>query len=118
MASGIKGHAKPGGGNPNFATTPLFTATTTTTLILAACNQSSAAETIRVAVIPGNVSTGTESPTPVSDPITTSMYLEFDFSLGANTSFERTGITMESGARLMVGSSNGGVSFVAYGLES
>ena len=117
MASGIKGQEKPGGGLPNFGTAPLFTATATTTLILSCCNQAAAADTINIALIPGSVSTGTSS-NPSSNPITASMYIERDFSLNANTSFERTGIVMESGARLIVGSTNGSVSFVAYGLES
>lgn len=111
MASGIKGSSKPSGGTPTYATTALVTATATTTLILAVCNQTAAADTIKVAVIPASVST-------TSGAIADQYYIEFDFSLGANTSFERTGITLESGARLIVGSGAGSCSFVAYGLES
>ena len=111
MASGIKGSSKPSGGTPTYATTALVTATATTTLILAVCNQTAAADTIKVAVIPASVSTS-------SGAIADQYYIEFDFSLGANTSFERTGITLESGARLIVGSGAGSCSFVAYGIES
>lgn len=111
MASGIKGTSKPSGGTPTLATTALVTATATTTLILSACNQGTAADTIKIAVIPASES-GTSGAIPVQ------YYIEFDFSLTNNSALERTGITMESGARLIVGSANGDVSFVAYGLES
>lgn len=111
MASGIKGTSKPSGGAPTLATTPLVTATATTTLILSACNQAATADTIKIAVIPSSES-GTSGTIPVQ------YYIEFDFSVSANSALERTGITMESGAKLIVGSGNGDVSFVAYGLES
>jgi len=111
MASGIKGTSKPGGGAPTLATTPLVTATATTTLILSACNQGAAADTIRIAVVPSS-ETGTTGAIP------TAYYIEYDFSLTNNSALERTGITMESGAKLIVGSGNGDISFVAYGLES
>ena len=111
MASGIKGSSKPSGGTPTYATTALVTATATTTLILSVCNQAAAADTIKIAVIPAAVSTS-------SGAIADQYYIEYDFSINANTSFERTGVTLESGARLVVGSANGSCSFVAYGLES
>ena len=111
MASGIKGSSKPSGGTPTYATTALFTATATTTLILSVCNESAAADTVKIAVIPASESAS-------SGAIGAQHYIEFDFSLGANTAYERTGITMESGARLIVGSGAGSLSFVAYGLES
>ena len=111
MASGIKGSSKPSGGTPTYGTTALVTATATTTLILAVCNQTAVADTIKVAVIPASV-------TATSGAIADQYFIEYDFSLGANTSFERTGITLESGARLIVGSGAGSCSFVAYGLES
>ena len=111
MASGIKGTSKPGGGAPTYASTALVTATATTTLILSICNQSAAADTLRVAVVPASESASTGA-------IATQYYIEFDFSLGANAAMERTGVTLESGARLIVGSGAGSLSFVAYGLES
>ena len=111
MASGIKGSSLPSGGTPTYATTALFTATATTTLILSICNLNAAADTVKIAVIPAS-----ESAT--SGTIANQYYIEYDFSLAGNTAFERTGITMESGARLIVGSGAGGCSFVAYGLES
>jgi len=111
MASGIKGAAKPGGGAPTYASTPLLTATATTSLILSACNQGAAADTVRIAVVPASISASTGA-------IATEYYIEFDFSLASVTALERTGITLESGARLFVGSGNGDISFVAYGLES
>lgn len=111
MASGIKGSSKPSGGTPTYATTALVTATATTTLILSVCNQTASDDTIKVAVIPASVSTATGA-------IADQYYIEYDFTLAANTSFERTGVTLESGARLIVGSGAGSCSFVAYGLES
>tara|TARA_Y100001937_G_scaffold82001_2_gene110948 strand:+ start:22797 stop:23132 length:336 start_codon:yes stop_codon:yes gene_type:complete len=111
MASGIKGASKPSGGAPNYGSTALVTATATTTLILSICNQSAAADTVRIAVVPASVSA-------TSGAIATEYYIEYDFSLGANTAYERTGLTLESGARLIVGSGAGSLSFVAYGLES
>lgn len=111
MASGIKGASKPSGGTPTYATTALVTATATTTLIVSVCNQASSADTVKIAVIPASESSTTGA-------IASQYYLEFDFSLDANASFERTGICLESGARLIVGSGAGNLSFVAYGLES
>ncbi|MBG79101.1 MAG: hypothetical protein CMJ39_00140 [Phycisphaerae bacterium] len=75
------------------------------------CNQDAAADTVKIAVIPASESASSGS-------IAAQHFIEFDFSLAANTAYERTGITMESGARLIVGSGAGSVSFVAYGLES
>jgi hypothetical protein len=111
MASGIKGAVKPAGGSPTYATTAIVTATATTTLILSACNQAAAADTLRIAVIPASQSASTGA-------IASEYYIEYDFSLGANAAMERTGIVLETGARLIVGSGNGDISFVAYGLES
>ena len=110
MASGIKGAVAPSGGNPTLGTAALFTASTTTTVILAVCNTNAADATIRIAVCPAGTAT--------SGNIPTENYLEYDFTLSANTSFERTGITLENNARIIVGSNNGGDSFVCYGLES
>lgn len=110
MASGIKGTQKPSGGTPTLASTPIVTATATTTLILSCCNQAAAAETLKIAVVPAS-ETGTGA-------IPAQYYVEFDFSLGANTAMERTGLTLESGAKVFVGSASGNISFVAYGLES
>ena len=112
MASGIKGTSKPGGGAPTYATTALVTATATTTLILSICNQGAAADTVRVAVVPSSESTTT------TGAIAEQYFVEFDFSLEPNSAMERTGITLESDARLIVGSGAGNLSFVAYGLES
>lgn len=111
MASGIKGAVKPAGGAPTYATTAIVTATATTTLILSACNQAATADTVRIAVIPATESSSTGA-------IASEYYIEYDFSLGANAAMERTGIVMETGARLIVGSGSGNISFVAYGLES
>ena len=111
MASGIQGQVKPSGGAPTLASTPIVTTTSLTTLILSACNQAAAAETVRVAVIPASES-GTSGAIPLQ------YYIEFDFSMGANSALERSGITLESGSKLIVGSSAGNISFVAYGLES
>lgn len=111
MASGIKGVSKPAGGTPTFATTALVTATATTTLILSACNQTGSAETIKIAVVPA-------SETATTGAIGGAYFIEYDFSLAANSALERTGITLETGARVIVGSGAGGVSFIAYGLES
>lgn len=111
MASGIKGASKPSGGTPTYATTPLLTATATTTLIVSICNQSSSADTVKIAVVPASV-------TATTGAIATEHFIEFDFELDGNASFERTGICLESQARLFVGSGNGNLSFVAYGLES
>lgn len=111
MASGIKGSSKPSGGTPTYATTALVTATATTTLILSICNQSASADTVKIAVIPASV-------VATSGAIADQYYIEYDFSLAANTAFERTAITLESGARVIVGSGAGSCSFVAYGLES
>lgn len=111
MASGIKGAVKPAGGSPTYATTAVVTATATTTLILSACNQAATADTVRIAVIPATETASTGA-------IGTQYYIEYDFSLGANAAMERTGIVMETGARLIVGSGSGNISFIAYGLES
>ena len=111
MASGIKGANKPSGGTPTYATTALVTATATTTLIVSICNQASSDDTVKIAVVPA-------SETATTGAIATQYFIEYDFSLGANTSFDRTGICLESGARLIVGSGSGNLSFVAYGLES
>lgn len=111
MASGVKGAVKPSGGAPTYASTPIATATTTTTLILSICNQGSAADTVRIALVPASVTTS-------SGAIGDAYYIEYDYSLASKTAYERTGITMESGSRLFVGSGSGNVSFVAYGLES
>lgn len=111
MASGIKGAVKPAGGSPTYATTALVTATATTTLILSMCNQGASADTVRVAVIPASISTS-------SGAIGTEYYAEFDYQLIAKGSMERSGIVLEAGARLIVGSGSGNVSFIAYGLES
>jgi hypothetical protein len=111
MASGVKGAVKPSGGAPTYASTPIVTATTTTTLILSICNQGSAADTVRIAVVPASVTTS-------SGAIADAYYIEYDYSLTAKTAYERTGITLESGARMFVGSGAGNVAFVTYGLES
>jgi len=110
MASGVLGNTKPGGGAPDLATTAIVTASATTTLVLSICNQTAAADTVRIAVLPnGAAATGT---------IPTQNYIEFDYSLGANSTYERTGIVLETGARIICGSGTGSISFVAYGLES
>lgn len=111
MASGIKGSSHPSGGAATYATTALVTATATTTLILSICNITAAAKAIRVAVIPASV-------TATTGAIADQYYTEYDFSLAANTAMERTGIVLESGARIIVATDVTGVSFVAYGLES
>jgi len=111
MASGIKGAVKPSGGAPTYASTPIATATATTTLILSICNQGTAADTVRIAAVPASEAAS-------SGAISGAYYIEFDYSLTAKTAYERTGITLESGSRLFVGSGSGNVSFVAYGLES
>lgn len=111
MASGIKGQNKPSSGNPDYSTTPLFTASATTTVILSACNQNNTADTIRICIAPG-------SDSATSGTINSGYYLEFDYSLDGNTAIERTGITLEASSRMWVGSGGGNVSFVAYGLES
>lgn len=112
MASGIKGLLKPGAGSLDLsATYKLVEATTTTTVIVSACNQTAAADTIRIALIPAGT-------TATSGAASTNNYLEFDFSLGANSALERTGIVLETNARIMVSSAGGGVSFACYGLES
>jgi len=112
MASGIKGLLKPGAGNLDLsATYKLVEATTTTTVIVSACNQDAAADTIRIALIPAGT-------TATSGAASTNNYLEFDYSLGANSALERTGIVLETNARIMVSSAGGNVSFACYGLES
>ncbi|HCA35941.1 MAG TPA: hypothetical protein DEP13_04785 [Gammaproteobacteria bacterium] len=79
-------------------------------MILSCCNQAAAAETLKIAIVPASES-GTGA-------IPLQYYIEFDFSLAANTAMERTGITLESGAKVIVGSASGNISFVAYGLDS
>lgn len=111
MASGIKGAVKPAGGAPTYATTAVVTATATTTLILSMCNQGASADTVRVAVIPASVSTSTGA-------LDAQYYIEYDYQLVAKSAMERSAIVLETGARLIVGSGSGNVSFVAYGLES
>ena len=111
MASGIKGQEKPSGGTPTFATSELFKATATTTVILSCSNITAAADPIFVALIPGATTTS-------SGAITDKHWIENGYSLAANSTLERTGIVMETDARLIVGSTNGAVSFSVYGLES
>ena len=112
MASGIKGLLKPGAGNLDLtATYKLVEATTTTTVIVSACNQTTAADNIRIALIPA-------STTATSGSASTNNYIEYDYPLGANSALERTGIVLETNARIMVSSAAGSTSFACYGLES
>ena len=111
MASGIKGQLKPAAGSPDYSSTPLFTASATTTFIVSACNQASAVDTVRIAVVPGSVGNTTGT-------ISVDYLLEFDYSLGGNSAIERTGVTVEAQSRVFVGSAGGNVSFSAYGIES
>lgn len=112
MASGIKGLLKPGAGNLDLtATYKLVEATTTTTVIVSACNQTASADNIRIALIPAGT-------TATSGSASTNNYIEFDYPLGANSALERTGIVLETNARIMVSSAAGSTSFACYGLES
>ena len=111
MASGIKGQEKPSGGTPTFATSELFKATTTTTVILSCSNITATADPIFVALVDGLTSTS-------AGAITDKHWIENGYSLAANSTLERTGIVMETDARLIVGSTNGAVSFSVYGLEA
>lgn len=111
MASGIKGQLKPTAGTPDYASTPLFTASATTTFILSACNQGGSADTVKVAIVPGSVSSTTGT-------ISVDYYIEYDYPLAANSAIERTGVTVEAQSRIFVGSGSGNVSFNAYGIES
>jgi len=106
MASGILGRLKPSGGNVGH-TDVVFTATTTTTLILSICNVSAAADTVEIALLDAGATSVTDA-----DKI------EKDYSLAANTAYERTGIVLGAGQFLVAGSGAGSIVFVAYGLES
>ena len=110
MASGVLGNTKPSGGTPDLATAAIVTATSTTTLVLSICNQTTAADTVKIAILPNGAA--------ASGAIPVQNYIEFDYSLAANSTYERTGIVLEVGARIICGSGAGSVSFVAYGLES
>ena len=112
MASGIKGSLKPAGGAPDLTNTyKLFGATATTTVILSICNQAATPDTIRIAVVDSSVSA-------TSGAIGAKHYIEYDYSLSGNSAMERTGITLENTARILVGSGGGNVSFAAYGIET
>ena len=117
MASGIKGQEKPSGGTPTFATSELFKATTTTTVILSCSNITATADPIFVALIDGATATSNSGGMPTG-AITDKHWIENGYSLAANSTLERTGIVMETDACLIVGSTNGAVSFSVYGLES
>lgn len=111
MASGLKGSIKPTGGTPDLSSNySLFTPSATTTVIVSVCNQATAADTVRIAV--SSASPGPGNPIPAED------FIEFDYSLAANSAYERTGIVVATGQAIYCGSANGTVSFVAYGLES
>ena len=112
MASGIKGSLDAGAGSLDLTSQwELVKASTTTTCIVSACNRNSAADTIRIAVIPA-------SETGTSGSVANDYFIEFDYSLGANSALERTGIVLETDARIHVSSAGGNVSFSCYGLES
>jgi hypothetical protein len=76
------------------------------TVTLSVCNQSSSSDTVRVAVCSGGLGTLVDAD-----------YIEFDTNVSANAVLERTGIVIFNGQTIVVRSSGGNCSFVAYGLE-
>lgn len=78
---------------------------TFTVLTVSVCNRGSVAATIQIAIA--------SAATP-----TVAEYIEFDISLSAKGVLERTGIVLDAGKILVVRSSAGSVSAVAYGIET
>lgn len=111
MASGFLGSGTGGGTLSYSSGSQIFSASTTTTLILSCCNRTAAAINISIAVVPA-------SETATTGTVADAYLIEKDFPLNANTSFERTGITLGPNDRLMAVGASTGVTFVAYGLES
>lgn len=87
--------------------TTLYTvpASTFTVLTVNLCNRGSSSTTIRIAV--------SASATPTS-----AEYIEYDTSLLAKGTLERTGIVVDAGKYLVVRAAAAGVSAVAYGIET
>jgi hypothetical protein len=70
-----------------------------------AANQSSSADTIRIALTPSGV------------VLSATDYIAYDVPLGGNTTLNLTGIELNTGDFVTVESGNGSTSFVATGLE-
>jgi hypothetical protein len=75
-------------------------------LTVSLANRNTSDALIRLAV----VNNGTTTPA-------TADYLEYDFTLAANTVYERTGIVLQSGQTIVARSTLASVSAVTYGLE-
>ena len=70
------------------------------------CNRGSGAITVRMAVA--------ASATPAADE-----YIEYDTSIGAKGVFERTGLVLDAGKKIVVTTGSAGtLSVVAYGIET
>lgn len=101
MPNGKMGAVMPAALTP----TVLYTspAATIATVTLSACNQATSQDTIRVAICSGGVGT-----------LTSADYIEYGSLSGV---LERTGISLFNGQTIIVYSTTGTTSFVAYGLE-
>jgi hypothetical protein len=101
MATGKLGAANVGAANTTVYTVP---ASTIATFNISVCNRSSSPITFRLAIA--------ESATPGNED-----WIEYDTSLGSNTSFERTGIVAGAGLLVVAYASSTNASVVVWGYE-
>lgn len=104
MANGRMGAVKPAANTD----TALYAspAASIATATVSVCNQGGSEEQVRIAVCSGGLGT-----------LATTDYIEYDARIAANGVLERTGVVVYNGQTIVVRSSGGNCSFVAYGLE-
>lgn len=66
----------------------------------------------------GNQATGIRVAIATSDAPTAAEYIEYDTELGGKGVIERTGIALGAGQKIVVRSSGGATSAVAFGIET
>ena len=104
MANGRMGAIKPSA----TTNTALYSAPASTiaTVTVSVCNQGASTDNIRIAVCSGAIGTLADTD-----------YIEYESSVPAGSVLERTGIVIYNGQSIIVRSTTGTTSFVAYGLE-